>query len=173
MSDLHNFHYVYTTELDDKLENFIKHSKISKSEGVDSILFAMKHHYQERLLLHAEEKSRYIIIEADKNIWVKICETNYRWIKQIHDMTNTFSMAQVVRKCLEVFFAVAEKFGSFSAAFDHFLQASKNFRSIVKNANINFYDRLKSHMCKKSGKILLQIFIIDESYHLVDQKLQE
>ncbi len=173
MSDLHNFHYVYTTKLDDKLCCFVQHENFSKSAGVDFILSTMKFFYQRRLILLADECSHYLRISADLEIWAEISEVNYRWIKQIHDMTNTFSMAQVVRFCLESFFSVAEKLGSYAAACEYFLHEAQDFRKKVVKLNLTFKNRLKKHMCIENNKIIPQIFIISQNYHLLDMKLKE
>ncbi len=173
MENTHNFHFVFTNELSENLKKFIRHMKFSRSEGVDCILCLLKHEFQNKLKLHEENNSHYLYVGAEKDIWAEISEGNYRWVKQFHDMSNTFSMAQIVRKCLVLFFNMVDDLGSYAAAFEYFHKCSYNIKKLIKNANLRFYDRLKSHMCNKSGKIIPQVFVIDENYHLLDEKLLE
>ncbi len=169
--NLHNYHFVYTTDLDDELVKYRKYCKISKSSALDRILFVMKINFQQELLDHIEKDSKYEYIDANLNTWLKICETNYRWVKQIHDMTNSFSMAQVVRKCMQLFFSAVNNLGSYEKAFEFFEKKAKAFRQVVKNANQTFLERLKTHMCSHNIIHIVQIFVINDLYHLIDEKL--
>jgi len=171
MNNMHNFHFVYTTDLNEELVKFRKYFKITKSKALDKILFLMKSNFQQELLDHIEKDSKYEYIDADLNVWLEISETNYRWIKQIHDMTNSFSMAQVVRKCMSLFFSAFNNLCSYEKALAFFEIQAKTLRQIIKNANQTFFERLKNHMCISNSILPVQVFVINELYHLIDEKL--
>ncbi|MBN1697245.1 MAG: hypothetical protein JW881_07010 [Spirochaetales bacterium] len=117
-SDVHEFHFVITEKIKEKLQNLklfgpwrtLSGVIVGIMELVDPLI--IKEHIWGR-----QRMSRYLPVsrhpdESRKHVHVYFPEDVYRKIKLLHADLNFFSIAQLLRLLLELFLVMVEKYGN-------------------------------------------------------------
>lgn len=155
------------------LEVFKIDHDMSFSDAVDMILSLTSCIILDDLQKHKEFHSKYMTINADKELWVDIKLDNYRRIKQFHDMMNVFSMAQSVRFCISVFFRVFVCLGSLDKTVEHFNKLAEKRKTKLKQNNLEVIQYYKLHMWSKNSSFPQNLFFISNNFHLEKEIMLE
>ncbi|MBN1699994.1 MAG: hypothetical protein JW881_20965 [Spirochaetales bacterium] len=162
-SDPHEFHFIITDTMKEKLRNLhLFRTRISLSRvivGIISIIdpLIVKEHQWGK-----QRMSRYRPVSLDRDeirehVHVYFPEDVYRKIKLLHADLNCYSIAQLLRGLLELFFAMVEKYGNkvieeFEKRFKQWSSEENSLRQSLQR-NLRQLSMIIQHLPGRNGSI--------------------
>ena len=118
LSQLHEFHFIITRSMKERLKNFDVFKGFRSLSGIIvKVLSALAPILRREHKWGEQQMSRYMPVcdnpdEIREHVHVYLPEDLYRELKLMHQDLNVFSIAQIVRKFLEIFLGLCEKYGN-------------------------------------------------------------